>query len=123
MARGRPHGRSKSDHRVCQEARHARAAEYRERITISAEQQEARIAAVNAQCDVQDAPQKRKRQKSSGQKNEAWTARGSAQHGSCKASGNAKKKAKQRLGETLGKAAERGEFLVHLVTFLGALSS
>jgi hypothetical protein len=114
MARGRPHGRSKSDHRVCQAARYTRAAEYRERISISAEQQEARIAAVNAECDVQDAPQKRRCQKSSGLKKEAWTARGSAQRGYCKASGSGKKKANQRLGTALGKAAERGEFLVHV---------
>ncbi|GAQ91098.1 hypothetical protein KFL_007270050 [Klebsormidium nitens] len=107
MARGRPHGRSKSDHRVCQAARHARAAEYRERIAISAEQQEARIAAVNAECDLQDAPQKRRSQKSSGRKKEAWTAGASAQRGSCKASGSGKKKASQYLGEALGKATER----------------
>lgn len=122
MARGRPHGRSKSDHRVCQEAWYTRAAEYRERIAISAEQQEARIAAVNAECDLQDAPWERRSQKSSGLKKDAWTARGLAQRRHCKASGNAKKKAKHHLGETLGKAVERGEFLVHLVMFLGALS-
>ncbi|GAQ91668.1 hypothetical protein KFL_008300050 [Klebsormidium nitens] len=110
MARGRPHGRSKSDHRVCQEARYARAAEYRERISISVEQQEARIAAVNAECDVQDASQKRRSQKSSSLKKEAWTARGSAQRGYCTASGSG---ANQRLGKMLGKAAERDLHSLH----------
>ncbi|GAQ86527.1 hypothetical protein KFL_002940130 [Klebsormidium nitens] len=113
MAGGRPHGRSKSDHRVCQAARYAHAAAYRERISISAEQQEARIAAVNAECDVQDAPRKRRGQNSRGLKKEACAARGSAHGRFCKASGSAKKKANQRLGKTLGKAAERDPHTLH----------
>jgi hypothetical protein len=98
MERGRPHGRSKSDERVCQEARHARAAEYRERINISAEQQKARIAAVNVECDLQDAPQKRRSQKSNGLKKKAWTAR-RLQRGHCKASGSGRKKEKKKKEE------------------------
>ena len=110
MARGRPHGRSKSDHRVCQEARYARAAEYRERIAISAEQQEARIAAVNAEGNVEDAPRRRRRQESRKLKVKAGAARVSAGGPSCKASGSAEKKAKKGLEHSLGKAAESGEF-------------
>jgi hypothetical protein len=112
MARGRRHGRSKSDHRVCQAARHARAAEYRERIAISAEQQEARIAAVNAECNV-EAPRRRRGQKSKDPKTKASAARVSAQGHSSKATGSGKKKANKRLEHAHGKAAQRGEFLVH----------
>jgi hypothetical protein len=110
MARGRPHGRSKSDHRDCQAARYARAAEYRERIAISAEQQEARIAAVNGKCNVGDAPHRRRRQKLRELKPKAGAARVSAGGRSCKASGSARKKATKRTEHALGKAAERGEF-------------
>eukprot|EP00243_Klebsormidium_subtile_P007518 TRINITY_DN334_c0_g2_i7.p1 TRINITY_DN334_c0_g2~~TRINITY_DN334_c0_g2_i7.p1 ORF type:complete len:819 (-),score=169.67 TRINITY_DN334_c0_g2_i7:435-2891(-) len=113
MARGRPHGRSKSDHRVCQAARHARAAEYRERIAISAEQQEARIAAVNAECNVEDAPWRRRRQESRKLKVKAGAARVSAGGPSCKASGSAAKKAKKGLEHSLGKAAERDLHSLH----------
>ncbi|GAQ90082.1 hypothetical protein KFL_005970030 [Klebsormidium nitens] len=107
MARGRPHGRSKSDHRVCQAAQHARAAEYRERIAISAEQQEARIAAVNAECTVEDAPRRRRGQKPKDPKTKSGAARVSVRGRSSKASGSAKKKAKKRLEHALGKAAGR----------------
>jgi hypothetical protein len=111
MARGRPHGRSKSDHRVCQAARHARAAEHRERIAISAEQQEAPIAAANAERNVEDAPRRRWGQKSKDPKTKASAAR--AQGHSSKATGSGKKKANKRLEHAHGKAAQRGEFLVH----------
>ncbi|GAQ84218.1 hypothetical protein KFL_001800250 [Klebsormidium nitens] len=107
MARGRPHGRSKSDHRVCQAARHARAAEYKERIAISAEQQEARIAAVNAECNEEDAPRRRRGQKPEDPKTKASAARVSAQGHSCKATGSGKKKANKRLEHAHGKAAQR----------------
>ncbi|GAQ92441.1 hypothetical protein KFL_010140010 [Klebsormidium nitens] len=60
MARGRPCGRSKSDHRDCQAIRFARAADYRERIYISAEKQAVLIAAVNARCHTEPAPRRRR---------------------------------------------------------------
>ncbi|GAQ91961.1 hypothetical protein KFL_008920010, partial [Klebsormidium nitens] len=75
MARSRPCGRSKSDHRVCQAARFARAAEYRERISISAERQKILIAAVNAQSDDKSAPRRRRCQRSKQLKNEGQPAR------------------------------------------------
>lgn len=110
MARGRPHDRSKSDQRVCQAARYANAAEYRERTSISAEQQEERIAAVNADCNVQDAPRRRRGQKSKDRKTKAFAARVSARGTSCRGSGSAKRKADKRLEHLLGKAAGRGKF-------------
>jgi hypothetical protein len=116
MARGRPHGRSKSDHRVCQAAKHALAAEYRDRISISAEQQEARIAATNAECTFEEAPRRKRRsQKSRGLKNEAGAAHKLAHGRSRKASGSAKKKANQRLAQSLEEAVERGAFLESLL--------
>ncbi|GAQ86528.1 hypothetical protein KFL_002940140 [Klebsormidium nitens] len=113
MARGRPHGRSKSDHRVCQEARYARAAQYRERITISAEQQEARIAAVNAECNVEHASRRRRRRESRELKTKAGAARMSAGSRACKLSGGGKKKAKKGLEYSLGKAAERDPHILY----------
>ncbi|GAQ89070.1 hypothetical protein KFL_004840090 [Klebsormidium nitens] len=75
MARSRPCGRSKSDHRVCQAARFARAAEYRKRVEISAERQAFLIAAVNAQSDDIPAPGRRRCQRSERLKNEGQPAR------------------------------------------------
>ncbi|GAQ85487.1 hypothetical protein KFL_002370210 [Klebsormidium nitens] len=113
MAKGRPHGRSKSDHRVCQAARHALAAEYRERIAISAELQEARIAAVNVECNVEDAPRRRRGQKSKDPKTKASAARVSAQGHSSKATGSGKKKANKRLEHAHGKAAQSDVHSLH----------
>ncbi|GAQ90697.1 hypothetical protein KFL_006750025 [Klebsormidium nitens] len=60
MATSRPCGRVKSDHRVCQAARFARAAEYRERITISAERQEFLIVAVDSRSNDIPVPRRRR---------------------------------------------------------------
>jgi hypothetical protein len=105
MARTRPQGRSKSDHRVCQAARHVRAADYRNRIEISAEKQEALIAAVNAWCDAEPAPRRRRGQKSKGE----WAARGPLPVRPCRSSARATKLAKRHLAQSLGEPAAKGE--------------
>ncbi|GAQ91069.1 hypothetical protein KFL_007230010, partial [Klebsormidium nitens] len=98
MARTRPKGRTKSDHRVCQAERHARAANYRERIAISAEKQEALIAAVNMRCEAEPAPHRRRGQKSKG----ARAACGPSPVRPCRSSTSAEKSAKRHLARTLG---------------------
>jgi hypothetical protein len=70
MARGRPHGRTKSDHWVCQAACFARAAGYRDRISITAEKQEALIAASNAQANAEPPVRRKRAPKSLGVKAE-----------------------------------------------------
>jgi hypothetical protein len=60
MVRIRHVGRSNSDHRVCEAFRFARAADYRARIHISMEKQEAVFASVNQPCSAV-APRRRKR--------------------------------------------------------------
>lgn len=105
MARTRPQGRTKSDHRVCQAARHARAAAYRDRIEISAEKQEALIAAVNARCDAEPAPRRRRGQKSKG----ARAARGPSPVRPCRSSARAGKSLKRRLAQSLGEPTVKGE--------------
>jgi hypothetical protein len=60
MAKIRPVGRTKSDHRVCQVERFARAAKYRSRIHITVEKQEAVFASVNKPCSA-GAARRRKR--------------------------------------------------------------
>jgi hypothetical protein len=110
MARSRPCGRSKSDHRDCQAVRFARAAEYRERISISAERQQILIAAVNAQSDDAPAPCRRRCQRSKGLKPEGQPARKFPQ-GQCFSAANqkAKRQNARLLKEALDWAAERGE--------------
>ncbi|GAQ83181.1 hypothetical protein KFL_001380230 [Klebsormidium nitens] len=71
MARSRPIGWTKSDHRECQAARYARAADYRERISISVEKQERLFAALNAQTAEIPVPRRRRGQSSKDCKVEA----------------------------------------------------
>ncbi|GAQ86183.1 hypothetical protein KFL_002740200 [Klebsormidium nitens] len=114
MARSRPCGRSKSDHRDCQAARFARAAEYRERITISAERQEILIAAVNAQSDDAPAPRRRRCQQSKGLKHEGKPARKSPQGQFFSAADQKAKRQNARvLKEALDWAAERNPHAIH----------
>jgi hypothetical protein len=109
MARGRPDGRTKSDHRVCQAVRFARAAEYRERICISAEKHEALIAAVNAQRDAEPSPRRRRSAKVKVLNDEPRAICRSSQAHPCSSSGNAKKSAKRRLARALGEPTGKGE--------------
>jgi hypothetical protein len=74
MARTRPLGRTKSDHRVSQAKRFKRAGEYRARIHISPEKQESVFVSVN-QPIIAEAPRRRKR-KNSKQSNTKASSRG-----------------------------------------------
>jgi hypothetical protein len=128
MARSRPCGRSKSDHRVCQAARFARAAEYRERTSISAERQEILIAAVNARRDDLPAPRRRRCQRSKGSKPDGQPAREVPARGRCSAADQkAKRQDARALREAVNCAAERGEFafscLEHWVDDLSSTST
>ncbi|GAQ91517.1 hypothetical protein KFL_007990030 [Klebsormidium nitens] len=108
MARSRPCGRSKSDHRVCQAARFAHAAEYRERISISAERQEILIDAVNARSDDIPAPRRRRCQRSKESKHEGQPAREVPARGRCSAADQKAKRQDVRvLREAVNCAAER----------------
>jgi hypothetical protein len=111
MARSRPSDWSKSDYRVCQAARSARAAEYRERISISAERQEILIAAVNARSDDIPAPRRRRCQRSKESKHEGQPAREVPARGRCSAADQKAKRQDVRvLREAVNCAAERCEF-------------
>ncbi|GAQ79186.1 hypothetical protein KFL_000260010 [Klebsormidium nitens] len=108
MARSRPCGRTKSDHWVCQAARFARAAAYRERISISAERQEILIAAVNARSDDIPAPRRRRCQRSKESKHEGQTAREVPARGRCSAADRkAQRQDARALREAVNCAAER----------------
>jgi hypothetical protein len=74
MARTRPLGRKKSDHRVCQAERFIRAGEFRARIHISPEKQESVFFSVN-QPIIAEAPRRRKH-KNSKQSNKEASSRG-----------------------------------------------
>jgi hypothetical protein len=112
MAGSRPCSRSKSDHRVCQAARFARAAEYMERITITAQKQEILIAAVNARSDDKAAPGRRRCRRLLALKNKGQPACGIPRgwHPSA-ADQKAKQQDAQALREALKCAAEQKALL------------
>jgi hypothetical protein len=107
MARSRPCGRFKSDHRVCQAARFARAADHRERISLSAERQEILIAAVNAGSDDALAPRRRRSPTSKGLKDAGQPARKVSRGRRFSAADQKAKRQDPRVLESC--AAERGE--------------